>query len=68
MAYIIHCLLLFKYNKRYRHMASKKDKMLVVRMTEQEWQELKAYAETEDCSMAAVIRKLLKKLLHVSEK
>ena len=36
--------------------------MLVVRMTEQEWQELKAYAETEDCSMAAVIRKLLKKL------
>lgn len=43
-------------------MASKKDKMLVVRMTEQEWQALKAYAETEDCSMAAVIRKLLKKL------
>ena len=29
--------------------ASKKDKMLVVRMTEQEWQELKVYAETEDC-------------------
>jgi len=43
-------------------MASKKDKMLVVRMTIQEWQALKVYAETEDCSMAAVIRKLLKKL------
>ncbi len=43
-------------------MASKKDKILMVRMTEQEWQTLKAYAETEDCSMAAIIRKLLKKL------
>jgi predicted DNA-binding ribbon-helix-helix protein len=43
-------------------MAGKKDKILMVRMTEQEWQALKAYAETEDCSMAAVIRKLLKKL------
>ena len=31
-------------------------------MTEQEWQALKIYAEGEDCSMAAVIRKLLKKL------
>ncbi len=44
-------------------MASKKDKMLVVRMTTREWEALKAYAETEDCSMAAVVRKLLKKLL-----
>lgn len=30
-------------------MASKKDKILMVRMTQQEWQALKAYAETEDC-------------------
>lgn len=43
-------------------MTSKKDKILMVRMTQQEWQALKAYAETEGCSMAAVIRKLLKKL------
>jgi len=43
-------------------MASKKDKMLVVRMTQQEWQTLKAYAETEDCSMAAVVRKLMRQL------
>ncbi len=44
-------------------MASKKDKILMVRMTEQEWQALKAYADTEDCSMAAVVRKLVRKLL-----
>lgn len=31
-------------------------------MTEQEWQALKTYAEIEDCSMAAVVRRLLKKL------
>jgi len=31
-------------------MAIKKDKMLVVRMTQQEWQTLKANAETEDCA------------------
>lgn len=55
-------MLPYKYSKRYRSMASKKDKILMVRMTEQEWQTLKAYAETEDCSMAAIIRKLLKKL------
>ena len=29
-------------------------------MTEQEYQALKATAEAEDCSMAAVVRKLLK--------
>ena len=43
-------------------MASKKDKILLVRMTPEEWQNLKTYAEAEDCSMAAVVRKLLKKL------
>jgi hypothetical protein len=43
-------------------MTSRKDKTLLVRMTEQEWQSLKVYAEFEDCSMAAVVRKLLKKL------
>lgn len=43
-------------------MASKKDKILLVRMTQEEWQNLKAYAEAEDCSMAAVVRRLLKKL------
>ena len=46
-------------------MASKKDKILVVRMTEKEWQDLKAYADNEDCSMAAVVRKLLKRLSKV---
>lgn len=34
----------------------------MVRMTEREWQTLKAYAETEDCSMAAVVRKLMRQL------
>ena len=48
-------------------MASKKEKMLVVRMTEQEWRELKAYAETEDCSMASVVRKLLRRLPKVEQ-
>lgn len=43
-------------------MASKKDRILMGRMTEREWQALNAYAENEDCSMAAVVRKLLKKL------
>jgi CHASE2 domain-containing sensor protein len=43
-------------------MASKKDRILMVRMTEREWQALKAYAETEDCSMAAVVRKLMRQL------
>ena len=43
-------------------MTTKKERIVLVRMTEQDWQALKAYAETEDCSMAAVIRKLLKKL------
>ena len=32
----------------------------MVRMTEHEWQDLKIYAESEDCSMAAVVRKLLR--------
>ena len=47
-------------------MASRKDKTLLVRMTLQEWQSLKVYADSEDCSMAAVIRKLLKKLPQTS--
>ena len=49
-------------------MAIKKDKMLVVRMTGEEWQRLKTYAEKEERSMAAVIRLLLKKLSDASEK
>lgn len=43
-------------------MTLKKERIVLVRMTEQDWQALKAYAEIEDCSMAAVIRNLLKKL------
>ena len=43
-------------------MAGKKERILMVRMNEQEYKVLKAYAEAEDCSMAAVVRKLLKQL------
>ena len=43
-------------------MAGKKERILMVRMTEQEYQALKAHAEAEDCSMAAVVRKLLNKM------
>lgn len=44
----------------------KKDKTLLVRMTAQQWETLKAYAEAEDCSMASVVRKLLRSLPEVN--
>ena len=47
-------------------MTTKKDKMLVVRMTEEERIKLKAYADKEERSMAAVIRLLLKGLVHTN--
>lgn len=43
-------------------MTGKKEKILMVRMTDREYQALKAYAEAENCSMAAVVKRLLKQL------
>lgn len=47
-------------------MTVKKNKTLLVRMTPQQWEMLKSYAEAEDCSMAVVVRKLLVSLPEVN--
>jgi len=48
-------------------MSTRKDKVMVVRMTPEEFLRLKAFAESKDVSMAQILREYIKKLPKVRD-